>query len=122
MLVRKIFRPIFPENSTIYILLLKKVTNILSKDNFLIDFFFQFSVLCRVLFSYCTVKPFPTILRVYHYLDNHLRSFAKYIVTASRSFGHINTPNLHTGYLSTECGFFRPWCAKTMHITYFFRI
>ena len=27
-----------------------------------------------------------------------------------------------TGYLTTECGFCRPWCAKGMHVTYFFRI
>ena len=29
---------------------------------------------------------------------------------------------VYTGYLTTEWGFCRPWCAKGMHVTYFFRI
>ena len=24
----------------------------------------------------------------------------------------------YTGYLTTECGFCRPWCAKGMHVTH----
>ena len=30
--------------------------------------------------------------------------------------------SLYTGYLTTECGFCRPWCARGMPVTYFFRI
>ena len=30
------------------------------------------------------------------------------------------TGAVSTGYLTTECGFCRPWCANTMHVTYFF--
>ena len=27
-----------------------------------------------------------------------------------------------TGYLTTEWAFYMPWCAKGMHVTYFFHI
>ena len=49
-------------------------------------------------------------------LVDFIFSFQKYL---HGNFS-ILTQNPATGYLTTDCAFCRPWCAKGMHVTYFF--